>query len=356
MSNAYAVVMAGGAGTRFWPLSRSKHPKQLLPLGGGDESLIRATVRRVAPLIPSERVLIVTSKALVDAIARELPDVPRENILAEPTGRNTAPCVAWAAATIARKDPSGVLVVLAADHHMADEAGYLDVVRRAVDAASTGEMVTVGIKPTRPETGYGYLEVGEAISKGVMRAKRFVEKPNAAKAAEFLAADNYLWNSGQFFFRADVVLKSVEKHLPDLARSLRDYDAAAARNEEAALVESTYGTLPNISIDHGIMEKADRVAVIPGDFGWSDVGSWTTAYELAPKSSAGNAVPANAICVDATNNYVKASPKKVVALVGVHDLVVVDTEDALLILPRERAQDVRDVVQQLKERNDTTRL
>lgn len=356
MSNAYAVVMAGGAGTRFWPLSRGKHPKQLLPLGGGDESLIRATVRRVAPLIPSERVLIVTSHALVDAIARELPDVPRKNILAEPVGRNTAPCVAWAAATIARTDPSGVLVVLAADHHMADEAGYLNVVRRAVETAASGEMVTVGIKPTRAETGYGYLEVGEAIAQGVMRAKRFVEKPNAQKAEEFLRAGNYLWNSGQFFFRADVVLKSVETHLPELAKALREYDTAAGRGEEARLVETTYGTLPNISIDHGIMEKADRVAVIPGDFGWSDVGSWTTAYELAPKDSVGNAMPATAICVDATNNYIKSSGKKVVALVGVHDLVVVDTEDALLILPRDRAQDVREIVQRLKERNDTTLL
>lgn len=356
MSNAYAVVMAGGAGTRFWPLSRVSKPKQLLALGGGDESLIRATVRRVSALIPSERVLIVTSEGLADAIAKELPEVPRANILAEPTGRNTAPCVAWAAATVARTDPSGVLVVLASDHHMADEAGYLEVVRRAVATAATGEMVTVGIKPTRPETGYGYIEMGESIGEGVMRSKRFVEKPDLARANEFMRAGNYLWNSGQFFFRADTVMASVQKHLPELYEALKQYDAAAARGEEAALVKKTYGTLPNISIDHGIMEKAERVAVIPGDFGWSDVGSWTTAYELAPKDAAGNAAPEHAVFVDSANNYVKSSEKKVVALVGVNDLIVVDTEDALLIIPRERAQDVREIVAALKARKDISRL
>jgi len=354
--HVYAVVMAGGQGTRFWPLSRGLKPKQLLPLGGGDESLLRATVRRVADLVPPERVLIVTGTGLRDAVLAELPELPPENVLAEPTGRNTAPCVGWAAATVARRDPAGVLAVLAADHFIRDEAEYLAVVRRAVHVAAGGELVTVGIPPTRPETGYGYLELGDALSEGVFRARRFVEKPDRTRAEEFLIAGNFLWNSGMFFFRADVVLAAIERFLPQLAHGLAEYDVAAKRGEETAAVARSYASLPSISIDTGVMERAEQVAVVPGDFGWSDVGSWTTAYELASKDDAGNAVPHDAVTVDCERNYVFAPHGKVVALVGVTDLVVVDTADALLVMPRERAQDVRAVVDALRARGSLDKL
>lgn len=352
----YAVVMAGGQGTRFWPLSRSTKPKQLLPLGGGDESLLRATVRRVAELVPPERVLIVTGVGLRSAVLAELPELPPENVLAEPIGRNTAPCVGWAAATVARRDPAGVLAVLAADHFIRDEAAYLEVVRRAVQTAASGEMVTVGIHPTRPETGYGYLEVGASIAPGVFRAKRFVEKPDRALAEDFLRAGSFLWNSGMFFFRADVVLAAIARFLPQLARGLAEYDVAARAGEESAAIERSYGTLPSVSIDTGVMERAEQVAVVPGDFGWSDVGSWTTAYELAEKDAAGNSLPDDAVAVDCARNYVRAPHGKLVALVGVTDLVVVDTDDALLVMPRERAQDVRAVVDALRARGSLDRL
>lgn len=352
----YAVVMAGGQGTRFWPLSRGKTPKQLLPLGGGDESLLRATVRRIAELVPPERVLVVTSLGLRDAVQTELPEVPPENILAEPIGRNTAPCVGWAASTVARRDPTGVLAVLAADHFIRDEAAYLVVLRRAVRAAAHGELVTVGIRPTRPETGYGYLEVGEALTDGVFRAKRFVEKPDRERAEGFLRAGTFLWNSGMFFFRADVVRAAIERFLPQLAHGLAQYDDAAKTGDEAAAVARSYGTLPSVSIDTGVMERAEKVAVVPGDFGWSDVGSWTTAYELAEKDAANNALPRDAVAIDCERTYVHAPPGKLVALVGVADLIVVDTQDALLVMPRERAQDVRAVVQALRDRGSIDKL
>jgi len=349
--STHAVIMAGGSGTRFWPASRPGRPKQLLPLAPGDErTLLAATAERIAPLVPPENVLVVTSAALADATAAALPEVPRENVLAEPIGRNTAPCVGWAAAQVRRRDPEGVLLVLPADHHIGDVPAYLSVLERGVASAKDGSLVTVGIRPTRPETGYGYLEVGAEVADGVHDARRFVEKPNRQRAEQFLASGSYLWNSGMFFFRADAILEAIATHLPGLSEQLDAYDEAAAKGEEATLVEQTYATLPAVSIDHGVMEKAKRVLVVPGSFGWSDLGSWTTAWELARRDAADNAAPDDAVLVDASGCYVSAPAGKTVALVGVRDLVVVDTEDALLVVPREEAQRVREVVAALKRR------
>lgn len=357
MSTPYAVIMAGGSGTRFWPLSRRQRPKQLLPLGPGDDSLVLATARRIQDLVPPERVLIVTSERLAEATAQELPDVPRENILAEPAARNTAPCVGWAAAHIRRRDPDGVLMVLPADHYIGDPKAYLEVLSRALAAAAGGELVTVGIRPSRPETGYGYVEVGDELEPGVNRARRFVEKPNRQRAEQFLASGNFLWNSGMFFFKASAVLDAMATHLPGLAAELDAFDAAAAKGEELALVRERYSELPAVSIDHGLMEKAAKVAVVPGSFDWSDLGSWTTAWELAEGDEDGNAVPADTVLVNAQGCYVHTDQKdKLVALVGVRDLVVVDTEDALLVVPREHAQLVKDVVAALKARGDEDHL
>jgi mannose-1-phosphate guanylyltransferase len=335
MASTYAVIMAGGSGTRFWPLSRATRPKQLLPLGGSDVSLLRATRDRIASLIDAEHTLVVTSETLAERIRAELPELPPENILLEPVGRNTAPCVGWAASVVARKEPEAVLAVLAADHHITDPASFLRVMSRAVEAARLGDMVTVGVRPTRPETGYGYVELGEELAPGVQRARRFVEKPDEMRARQFLAAGRFLWNSGMFFFRADELLGLVRQHLPGLGDMLRQYDEAATRGEEQSLVQQTYASMPDISIDHGVMEKASRVAVVPGDFGWSDVGSWT---------------------VDTRGSYVRSTGGKIVAVVGLEDIVVVDTEDALLVMPRSRAQDVRAVVNALKSQKRTQYL
>lgn len=362
MSNLYAVIMAGGAGTRFWPASRSLRPKQLLPLAGaGDEPLLTATVRRLRPLVPEERCVIVTGEHLTDATRRAVPGVPTENVLAEPAARNTAPCIAWATAVIARRDPDAVVMVLPSDHFIGDEAGLTNVLRAAVRVAEQGAITTVGIVPTRAETGYGYIELGAPLEggSGAYAVKRFVEKPDRARAESFLEAgpSRYLWNAGMFFFRARRMLAAIEAHLPSVARGVERIVAAAPSEESGALRE-IFPTLESVSIDHGVMEKLEDLAVVPGAFGWNDVGSWQSAWELAPRDERGNALGPEDLAIDAADNLVRSlgATKKTVALVGVSGLVVVETDDAILVIPRERAQDVRLVVDALKKSGRTTLL
>ena len=356
MATTFGVIMAGGTGSRFWPLSRASRPKQLLPLSGAEGSLLRETRRRIAKLVPPERTLVVTSEGLAEQTRAELPELPPQNILAEPVGRNTAPCVGWAASVVARTHPDAVLMVLPADHHIGDERAFSSVLECAIEAARGGEMVTVGIKPTRPETGYGYVELGEELALNVHRARRFVEKPDELRARQFLAAGRFLWNSGMFFFRADTLLSAIRQHLPGLGDALAKYDEAAKQGSELELVRATYKSLPDISIDHGVMEKAARVAVVPGDFGWSDVGSWTSAWELAPHDDDGNALLGDVVAIETHGSYVRAPAGKLVAIVGLEDIVVVDTGDALLVMPRSRSQDVRAVVNALKRQKRTEHL
>jgi len=361
MPKVYAVIMAGGAGTRFWPASRSLRPKQLLPLAGGsEETLLAATVRRLAPLVTEDRVVVVTGEHLADATSKAVPGVPRSQILCEPAPRNTAPCIAWATATIARLDPDALVAVLPSDHFIADEEEFRRVLARALHSAESGRVTTVGIVPTRPETGYGYIEVGDAI-EGDASAKsvvRFVEKPDRARAEEFLAGKRHLWNAGMFFFRARDMAELVERHLPELASGVAKIDAAAGGASASDVLKAVFPTLPSVSIDHGVMEKAAGLAVVPGEFGWNDVGSWQSAWELGSPDADGNSLSAGALAIDAKNNLVRTlgKGKKVVALVGVNDLVVVETEDALLVIPRERAQDVRMIVDALKAAGRTELL
>ena len=352
---AYAVIMAGGSGTRFWPLSRSDRPKQFLALGPDDRSLLRATAERVWDVLPPERTLVVTSEQLRERVERELPELQPEQILAEPVGRNTAPCIGWAATHVKRLDEDAIMAVLPADHFIGETEAYADTLRRGLEAATHGDYVTIGIRPGRAETGYGYIEVGSELDPGVFRARRFVEKPNRQRAEQFVASGNFLWNSGIFFFLASRILEAIDQHLPGLGQELQRYDEAARAGTEAALVRRTYGELPAVSIDHGIMEKVSAVSVVPGTFEWSDLGSWTSAWELSPRDENANVLPEAAITVDASGNFVAAPDGKLVALIGVENLVVVDAGDALLIVPRERAQEVREVVAALRERGDHTR-
>ncbi len=363
MSSVHAVILAGGSGTRFWPASRRDRPKQLLPLAG-NEPLIAATVRRLEPLVSPERVWIATGGRIADATAAALPRVPRAQVLVEPVARNTAAPIGWAAATIARRDPDALVAVLPADHFIADEPAFRSVLERALKAASEGWLTTVGIVPTRPETGYGYIEVGDRLNAsaddGVSVVTRFVEKPDRAKAQQFLAGGKHLWNAGMFFFRARVMREAIAKHLPALGAGLDELDAAAAKGDEASALARLFPTFPSISIDHGVMEKASKLAVVPGSFGWNDIGSWEVTWELATHDAQGNAVPEGTVAVDAANNLVKdlttGGTKKRFALVGVKDLVIVETDDAVLVIPRERAQDVRAVVEALQARGETERL
>ncbi len=357
------MILAGGSGTRFWPASRRHTPKQLLPLAGRvDEPLIAATVRRIEPLIAPDRVWISTGASLVEATLAALPRVAPSHVIAEPVARNTAPCIGWASATIARRDPDAIVAVLPADHFIGDEAAFLETLATAVRAADEGWITTVGIVPTRPETGYGYIEVGAPVAEGVRKVTQFVEKPTRERAEALVADGRYLWNGGMFFFRASVMKAAIAEHLPALAAGLARIDEAAARGDEARVLGEVFPTLPSISIDHGIMEKAKAIAVVPGDFGWNDVGSWQVTWEMSDKDAAGNSLPAGTVAIESRDNLVRdlssgarKAPKRW-ALVGVSDLVVVETDDAVLIVPRSRAQDVRAVVDALAKRGETDKI
>jgi mannose-1-phosphate guanylyltransferase len=361
MAQVHAVILAGGSGTRFWPASRRRLPKQLLPLAGRPhESLLAATVRRLEPLVTADRVWIATGQALALATAAAVPHVPASHILAEPVARNTAPPIGWACAAIAREDPGARIAVLPADHFIGDEPGFRQVMERALGAAEQGWLTTIGIVPTRAETGYGYIELGDPISEGVSAVARFVEKPERARAQAFLQGGRHLWNAGMFFFQEQVMRAAIAKHLPELGAGLDALDAAASRGQETSALADVFPRMPAISIDHGVMEKAERLAVVPGSFGWNDIGSWEVAWELAARDANGNALPEGTVAVDAVNNLLldlgKGPRRKRFALLGVRDLVVVETDDAVLIVPRDRAQDVRAVVEALQRQGEDDRL
>lgn len=345
----YVLVMAGGRGTRFWPRSRKAHPKQCLELRD-EKSLLLHTVERISPLVPTARVLVVTAAPMAEAVRAQLPDLPPENVLVEPEGRNTAACVGWGSLEVAKRaqDGSAVVAVLPADHVVRDAEEFRATLAACAEvAAGTSSLVTIGIEPTHPETGFGYLEVGEAHSHGdrsYFRVDRFVEKPDAATAADYLAAGRFLWNAGMFVFSCDTIASAYAAHLPDTwATLLEIVDAPATLAER-------YATLERISIDHGIMERTENVVCFRGSFGWSDVGSWNSLAAHLPKNEVGRGLVREAISVDSRNCVVHA-PGKVVALVGVEGLVVVDTEDALLVCRAERAQEVREVISQLEARD-----
>lgn len=355
MSQAtHAVIMAGGAGTRFWPASRRVRPKQLLPLAG-DEALLRQAVARVEPFCGAGRVWIATGAHLAEATLATVPALGRGQLLIEPTPRNTAPCIGWAAHVIARTEPEAVVMALPSDHHIADLPGYQAALETAIASARAGVITTIGITPTHPETGYGYIEAARSDG-AVWTAKRFVEKPDRARAEEFLAAGTFFWNAGMFFFRACDMVQAIADHLPELARGLEALDDAARRGEEAAALDALFPTLPAVSLDVGVMEKMSALAMVPGDFGWNDLGSWLTVSNLAAKDSAGNSAPAGSVLVDARGNHVAdlraAGGKRVIALCGVSDLVVVETDDALLVVHRDEAQRVREIVDALVARGD----
>lgn len=339
----YAVILAGGSGTRLWPASRRARPKQLLPLGPDGESLLEAALRR-GRAIAGERVVIVTAESQVTATREVVGDV---ELIAEPTGRNTAAALGLAAATIATRDPDAVLVVLPADQHVADEAGLTAKLERVLTVVEKDDVIgTVGITPTRAETGFGYLETARSTGGGddgeeVVPVMRFVEKPDATTAAAYVASGRYLWNAGMFVVGARRLLAELDTHLPVTARAVRDIAAGAV---DAAAV---YPTLPSISIDHAVMEKASGVVTIPAAVGWDDVGSWAALPAVAGRDEAGNTVVGDAVVLDGTGNVVMSDDDTLIATVGLSDIVVVKSGDAILVIRKDQAQDVRKVVEAL---------
>lgn len=348
MKNTYAVIMAGGVGSRFWPASRAKRPKQLLDLAGTGAPMVVDTVRRVLCEIPYENIYIVTGEITADAIAEVLPELPRENILAEPEGRNTAPCVGWAALHIQKKDPKGLMAVMPSDHLVLKPDRFQLKLQMAVTAARNGAMVAFGVKPRGPETGFGYIQMGDEIEKGVRKVIRFVEKPDLKTAQSYVSSWKYTWNAGMFFFTVERILGEIDRQMPDLAGGLAEIGESIGKNE-AAVVERVYPTLPSQSIDYGIMEHAENMLCVPVEFGWFDMGSWDATYDLADKDEKENAFKAEVLSVKTKGCYVQTDdPKKVVAMVNVKNLVVVDTGDALLICNRKKTQNVKQIVSELK--------
>jgi len=342
----HAVIMAGGSGTRFWPASRRRHPKQFLALGGG-RPLLRRAYERVEPLVGAERVWVVTSQATADASRELLPELPESNVLAEPAARDTAACAGWASQTILTRDPEAVCVILPADHVIGQE----DRLREALafgarHVEEVGGLLTFGIRPTRPETGYGYLKLGPVQRRlgdlAVHVLERFVEKPDAATARDYVESGRYLWNSGMFAWRAGDFLAEIHRQLPMLARGL---DAISLGEQP---LDEVYPGLPRISVDFGIMEGAERVWTIPVDFPWSDVGSWPALAEILPGDERGNVLQGRTVCRDGAGN-IAVSEGPAIAMLGVDGLVVVATPDAVLVVPAGRAQEVKDLVNSLEE-------
>ena len=356
----YPVILAGGRGTRFWPMSRRKRAKQLLALDG-KQTMIQQTVARLLPLAPAGRFWIVTNDDLRLAILKQLPRLPKAQVLAEPKGRNTAPAIGLAAFLLLREDPNAIIGMFPSDHVIADEAQFRETLKKGIEIAAAGEnIVVLGIKPNRPETGYGYIEAGAASGAGAMRVRRFTEKPDVEKAAEFVAAGNYYWNSGMFVWSARTLANALHEHLPKTALLLEQIAAAYGTRKFAATFRRLYAKCENISVDYAILEprsakgeQAGRIFCLPADFAWNDLGSWTALHEHhVAKSSPreGNLISASGhFSLNAQGNYVH-SPGKFVATVGVRGLVVVDTPDALLITTLEHAQDVGKVVKYLDEK------
>ncbi len=344
----YIVIMAGGVGSRFWPRSRKRMPKQLLNIFGKN-SMIRDTVERVLPVADYENILIVTNKVQKALIEEQIPELPAENIIAEPRGRNTAPCINLAAEIISKRSGDSVMITLPADHLINDEKKFLEDLEKATDFAENNDaLLTFGIKPEYPNTGYGYIKIlSGSENDGVWQVDRFVEKPDIETAKGYLKSGDYLWNSGMFVWRVSVILDEIKKHLPEL---YNDMNIICEDDRFYTTLSDIFERITPVSIDYGIMEKSDKVWLVPGDFGWSDVGSWETAYQLSSKDINGNAIHGNTLTIDTKNSYVH-SDKVFTAVIGMNETIVINTGDAVLVCPRDKSQKVKEIVEYLEKNN-----
>ncbi|MFQ5456259.1 MAG: mannose-1-phosphate guanylyltransferase/mannose-6-phosphate isomerase [Nitrospirota bacterium] len=358
----YAVIIAGGSGSRFWPLSREMTPKQLLKING-DETMIQQTISRIEPLIDRERTYIVTNAMQAEEIIIQMPSHKRErkNFIIEPAAKNTAPAIGMAAIFLNHIDPDSVMVVLPADHVINRGDKFLEILKDGEEIANKGYLVTLGIKPTRPETGYGYIKTEESLTQNsklktqnstdVYLVDRFVEKPDKETAIDYINNGNYYWNSGIFIWKTSRILEEIRLQLPDLDKSLKEIDKIGEDDiKKEDIIREIYSCIKPISIDNGIMEGADKVAVIPANIGWNDVGSWNALDEVSDRDINGNIINGNIIDIDSRDSIIY-SGKRLVATIGLKDMVVVDTDDATLVCKKDKAQDVKRIVEELRDRN-----
>lgn len=358
----YSVIPAGGSGTRLWPLSRAGHPKFLHALTGPAESMLQATVARLAPLSPADRTYVVTGAAHAAAVARQLPQLPAENLLVEPSPRDSCAAIGLAAALIARRDPEAIMGSFAADHLVRRPSAFHDAISTAITGARRGLLMTVGITPTHPETGYGYLRMGGDIGDGIVKVAEFKEKPTADVAAEYLRSGQYLWNASMFVWRVEVFLAELARQQPELHAGLTTIAAAWGTPDQDRVLGEVWPTLRRISVDHAVMEGAadqGMVATVPGDFGWSDLGDFHTLGEVladaqfSAADGTGNVVvadPDTVLMHDTSGSVVVAQSGRLIATLGLRDAIVVDTPDAVLVCSRKQAQDVKAIVDELKRR------
>lgn len=354
MRKIYGVIMAGGGGTRFWPLSRKKLPKQLLNLSGNG-LMINETIERMANFINRENIFIVTTKEQADKM-NELVDEGINNILVEPSARNTAACIGYAAMEIVKKHGDGVMCILPSDHHIKDEEEFTRILNIAIEEAySEDKLVTIGITPTFPSTGYGYINFDREEKSSIKKVEAFVEKPNYETALKYIKSKEYLWNSGMFIWKASVILQNFERFLPRVSNILIKIGEAMNTSNEYKVIEELYTKIPSISIDYGIMERSDNVVVIEGDFGWSDVGSWDTLGAIYETDEFGNIITGEQINLE-TYNCISYSDKRLIATMGIRDTIIVETEDVVLVCAKDKAQDVKKIVERLDNDNKTQYL
>lgn len=344
--------MAGGVGTRLWPRSRQNVPKQFLDLVS-DNTMLQETFLRIEPLIPPDRVFVITNGVCAPLVREQIPWLPRDNVIVEPAGRNTAPCIGLAALYLRQLDSDGVMVVLPADHLIREAAHFREVLKVVAEAAQDGYLVTMGIQPDSPHTGYGYIQRGDFLRQigqhSVYKVARFTEKPDEATARRFLDSGQYYWNSGMFGWKVSAILEAIKAHLPALHAQLMTIEAALGSQREREVMEEIWRGVESISIDYGVMERADDAAVIPIDVGWSDVGSWATVAELMSKDAEDNVVVGEYIGIDTTGSLLYSS-ERIIATIGLRDMIVVDAGDVVLVCPRARAQEVKDLVDELRRR------
>ncbi|MCX7876184.1 MAG: sugar phosphate nucleotidyltransferase [Melioribacteraceae bacterium] len=352
----FAVIMAGGVGSRFWPRSKEKKPKQLIKIFG-ENTMIQDTVKRLDGLVDNKNIFVITNKIQKPTVIEQLPQLPKENIIDEPFGKNTAACIGLASILIKKKNPEAVIITLPSDHLIKDDELFRDCLKNACDFANSSHgLLTIGIKPTRPETGYGYIQFDEnEVSNNIYKVLTFAEKPNLTTAINFIEAGDFLWNSGIFIWRVDAILNAIRKFLPDLYDGLNYLENKIDTNDFEKELINVYGQLKSISIDYGVMEKADNVYLTKAEFYWNDVGSWEAVYEIANKNDDGNAIVGDVYTEHTFNSYI-FSQNKFVATIGVEDLIVINTDDALLICRRDKAQEVRQIVEYLKMNKRTNLL